>query len=80
MPHDVEIPESRWVPYDVHLLELAAVEEERDRARSLAAKLEEVVAMRTAIVKAVADRNPDSRPDEMIAVQAWARAQLSEIP
>ena len=53
---------------------------ERDDARRLAAKLEEVVAMRTAIVKAVAERNPDVRPDQMIALQSWARAQLSEIP
>lgn len=59
---------------------VAEVEGERDRARALAAKLEEVVAMRTLIVKALAERDPDVRPDQMIALQAWARAQLSEIP
>lgn len=56
------------------------LESERDRARALAAKLEEVVAMRTTIVQALADRDPDERPEVVIGLQAWAKAQLSEIP
>ncbi len=67
------------MPYEHHLLAMGVVEEERDRARLLAVRLEEVVAMRTSIVRALADRNPDDT-NALIALTAWAKAQLAEVP
>lgn len=57
--------------------ELHRAEEERDRARALAAKLEEVVAMRTAVLKALVEMD---NLLQLPAIQEWAAAQLSEVP
>lgn len=59
------------------------LEGERDRARALAAHLEEVVAMRTLVLKALVDFKNVSydRPaGGLMAICEWAEAQLSEIP
>lgn len=69
-----------WDDFQAISTGLHELEDQLDRARRLAAKLEEVVAMRTSIVRALAERDPDQRPDQMIALQAWAKAQLEEIP
>jgi fructose/tagatose bisphosphate aldolase len=61
----------------------AAVEEiqklvaQRDRARELAAHLEEIVAMRTSVLRAFVDVKSFH---ELPALQEWAAAQLSEVP
>lgn len=57
---------------------LMAVLGERDRARLLAAKLEEVVAMRTAVCRALADW--DGQATTLAGIRAWAIAQLEEVP
>lgn len=62
--------------------EIKELEAERDRARALAAKLEEVVAMRTAVLAALVEER--ARPvyitARMEAIMDWAVAQLSEVP
>lgn len=61
--------------------EMVAAQDELDRARRLAAKLEEVVAMRNnvlgALIAAWHEENPE-RP--LRAAMEWAMAQLSEVP
>lgn len=63
---------------------ITELEGERDRARALAAKLEEVVAMRNTVLAAlVAYGNAgykERQPGELMAIAIWAEAQLSEIP
>lgn len=54
------------------------LEDERDRARALAAKLEEVVAMRTLVLETICLSHGAGHSIE--AHVHWARAQLSEIP
>lgn len=60
--------------------------EERDRARALAAKLEEVVAMRDTVLRALVEwaddpvRRPAGELLVPLGIVEWARAQLSEVP
>jgi hypothetical protein len=60
---------------------LLRVVEERDRARALAAHLEEVVAMRNNVLEALVSghQRGDSRPF-LLGIIEWAEAQLSEVP
>lgn len=59
-------------------------EEERDRARFLAAKLEEVVAMHRTVLEALVAWGragyDGRRPGDLMAICEWAEAQLSEVP
>lgn len=75
---------------DAAVQEIQALVEQRDRARRLAAHLEEVCAMRTAVLRALVEWHDAPAPPNTIAnrlapigpkaVVDWARAQLSEIP
>lgn len=66
--------------------ELDATLHELDRARRLATKLEEVVAMRTAVLESLIewfDRDGwlhDQRSLTLNSLMAWAKAQLGEVP
>lgn len=57
-----------------------------DRARGLAAKLEEVVAMRTAVLAALVDWSTadlgshGATAQQLNGIVSWAMAQLEEVP
>lgn len=58
--------------------DITALSEERDHARLLAARFEEVIAMQRVLIEAMANWDPDERPQP--AFMTWARALLSEVP
>ena len=65
--------------------EFVAAQEELDRARRLAAKLEEVVAMRTAVLSALVEWRGTSKDigangESLYGIIDWAKAQLEEVP
>lgn len=65
--------------------EFVAAQDELDRARRLAAKLEEVVAMRNNVLRALVDwkgaeRDTGANGNSLYAIIDWAKAQLSEVP
>lgn len=65
---------------DAAVQEIQALVEQRDRARRLAAHLEEVVAMRTAVLAALVEWRADDNSHALPGIIDWARAQLSEVP
>lgn len=79
-----------WETFQKMADEYTEMEEERDRARRLAVKLEEVVAMRSAVLRALVEWADAPAPPRTIAnrldpigpkaVVDWARAQLAVIP
>lgn len=61
--------------------EFIAAQDELDRARRLAAKLEEVVAMRNNVLGALVEYHEAGRATGALpGIVAWAKAQLSEVP
>lgn len=73
-----------WDDFQAISTGLHELEDQLDRARRLAAHLEEVVAMRTNVLAALVEwRRADGRAgseQQLNGIVSWAMAQLEEIP